>query len=55
MIAQKDLCNYLNQLLQPELYRDYCPNGLQIEGVANKQVEATIDSRQTDNRSATML
>ena len=28
----KDLNNYLNQLLQPERFSDYCPNGLQVEG-----------------------
>ena len=27
-----DLSNYLNQLLQPERFSDYCPNGLQVEG-----------------------
>ncbi|MES2579114.1 MAG: Nif3-like dinuclear metal center hexameric protein [Pseudomonadota bacterium] len=27
-----DLKNYLNQLLQPERFSDYCPNGLQVEG-----------------------
>ena len=27
-----DLNNYLNSLLQPELFSDYCPNGLQVEG-----------------------
>jgi dinuclear metal center YbgI/SA1388 family protein len=27
-----DLSNYLNALLQPERFSDYCPNGLQIEG-----------------------
>ncbi len=27
-----DLSNYLNQLLRPEQFSDYCPNGLQIEG-----------------------
>ncbi|MES2546234.1 MAG: Nif3-like dinuclear metal center hexameric protein [Pseudomonadota bacterium] len=27
-----DLNNYLNQLLKPELFNDYCPNGLQVEG-----------------------
>jgi dinuclear metal center YbgI/SA1388 family protein len=26
------LNNYLNTLLQPELFSDYCPNGLQVEG-----------------------
>ncbi|MBA2654755.1 MAG: Nif3-like dinuclear metal center hexameric protein [Gammaproteobacteria bacterium] len=24
--------NYLNDLLQPQLFRDYCPNGLQVQG-----------------------
>ena len=27
-----DLNEYLNQLLQPERFSDYCPNGLQVEG-----------------------
>ncbi len=27
-----DLTNYLNQLLRPEQFSDYCPNGLQVEG-----------------------
>lgn len=27
-----DLNDYLNQLLQPERFSDYCPNGLQVEG-----------------------
>ncbi|MFT4613442.1 MAG: dinuclear metal center YbgI/SA1388 family protein [Bacteroidia bacterium] len=27
-----DLVNYLDQCLQPELFQDYCPNGLQVEG-----------------------
>jgi dinuclear metal center YbgI/SA1388 family protein len=27
-----DLNNYLIELLQPERFRDYCPNGLQVEG-----------------------
>lgn len=32
MITLQDLLQYLNQLLQPELFSDVCPNGLQIEG-----------------------
>ena len=28
------LNNYLNTLLQPERFSDYCPNGLQVEGKA---------------------
>ncbi|HSI24145.1 MAG TPA: Nif3-like dinuclear metal center protein, partial [Methylotenera sp.] len=27
-----ELNNYLNLLLQPERFSDYCPNGLQVEG-----------------------
>ena len=27
-----ELNNYLNALLQPERFSDYCPNGLQVEG-----------------------
>ncbi len=26
------LSNYLNALLQPERFSDYCPSGLQVEG-----------------------
>lgn len=26
---------YLNDLLQPEMFNDYCPNGLQVEGKAD--------------------
>ncbi len=30
---QRDkITTYLNELLKPELFKDYCPNGLQIEG-----------------------
>ncbi len=32
-----DLNNYLNQLLRPEQFTDYCPNGLQVEGRAEIQ------------------
>ncbi len=28
----KELNNYIAQLLQPERFNDYCPNGLQVEG-----------------------
>lgn len=31
-IKRNDLMQYLNTLLQPEKCKDYCPNGLQIEG-----------------------
>ena len=32
-----DLNNYLNQLLKPEQFTDYCPNGLKVEGRAEIQ------------------
>ncbi|NJD24989.1 MAG: Nif3-like dinuclear metal center hexameric protein [Betaproteobacteria bacterium] len=28
----EELVGYLDRLLQPALFRDYCPNGLQVEG-----------------------
>jgi dinuclear metal center YbgI/SA1388 family protein len=31
-IQRTELLAYLNQLLQPEKLKDYCPNGLQVEG-----------------------
>lgn len=31
-VSLKQLVNYCNSLLTPEKYRDYCPNGLQVEG-----------------------
>lgn len=32
MITNKELLQYLNKLLVPDNFKDYCPNGLQIEG-----------------------
>ncbi len=31
-IKRDQLMNYLSELLQPAKYKDYCPNGLQVEG-----------------------
>lgn len=31
-LSQNDLLQYLNNLLNPQLFEDYAPNGLQIEG-----------------------
>ena len=41
-----DLSNYLNELLAPEKFNDYCPNGLQIEGkpIINKIVTGVTAS-----------
>ncbi len=34
-MIRNELENYLNQLLKPELVKDFCPNGLQIQGSDN--------------------
>ncbi|MBN3562953.1 Nif3-like dinuclear metal center hexameric protein [Aliamphritea spongicola] len=31
-VKLNEIVNYTNNLLSPERYRDYCPNGLQVEG-----------------------
>ena len=31
-ISNKSLLAYLNKLLKPELVKDYCPNGMQVQG-----------------------
>ncbi|AMC37164.1 Nif3-like dinuclear metal center hexameric protein [Janthinobacterium sp. B9-8] len=36
-MARQDLENYIGQLLLVDTWRDYCPNGLQIEGRKNVQ------------------
>jgi len=35
MIENYVLLNKLNQILEPDKFKDYCPNGLQIEGQKN--------------------
>ncbi len=32
-VAVKDLDRHLNELLEPQAFKDYCPNGLQVEGM----------------------
>jgi len=49
VIARQDLLNYFQSLLSPELFDDYAPNGLQIEGKERVKkiafaVSATQDS-----------
>jgi dinuclear metal center YbgI/SA1388 family protein len=34
-VSLNELCQYLDTMLQPERYADYCPNGLQVEGRAS--------------------
>ena len=31
-MKREELVNYLDGLLMPERFKDYCPNGLQVEG-----------------------
>ena len=31
-ISRQELADWLNEALQPERFRDYCPNGLQVQG-----------------------
>ncbi len=33
-MRREEFADYLNGILMPELFRDYCPNGLQVEGRA---------------------
>ncbi len=40
MITLQDLCADLDSLLQPSLYSDSCPNGLQVEG--KKQINTIV-------------
>lgn len=59
-INNDELLRYLNQLLSPEKVKDYCPNGLQIEGKReiNKIVcgvtasQALIDAAISENADA---
>ena len=39
-MLQKTLIHHLNTLLTPEKYKDYCPNGLQVEG--NQHIHTII-------------
>lgn len=34
-VSLNELCQYLDTILQPERFVDYCPNGLQVEGRAS--------------------
>jgi len=41
MIALKELVDYTNKLLDVNSFSDYCPNGLQVEGVPEVKVLAS--------------
>ncbi|WP_434779204.1 Nif3-like dinuclear metal center hexameric protein [Neisseria sp. Ec49-e6-T10] len=63
MIKRDALLNWLNQLLKPELFQDYAPNGLQIEGNENINTvvgavtasEAAIDAAIAFNADALLV
>ncbi|HSC81647.1 MAG TPA: Nif3-like dinuclear metal center hexameric protein [Chitinolyticbacter sp.] len=40
-VPRAQLIDYIGQLLEPERWRDYCPNGLQVEGRAQVSKLAT--------------
>jgi len=48
MVQIKDLLNYTNNILEIERFRDYCPNGLQVEGRSevNKIVSGVTASQE---------
>ncbi|SCC90693.1 GTP cyclohydrolase 1 type 2 homolog [Chlamydiales bacterium SCGC AG-110-P3] len=41
MITLQELCDKLDLLLDSSLYKDYCPNGLQVEGKSEVRTVAT--------------
>ncbi len=53
MQTQSELLNWLNQLLKPEIYDDYGPNGLQVEGKNEiKRVAFAVSATQESLRNA---
>lgn len=52
-ITCSQLHNYLNQLLKPELFDDYCPNGLQISGQETiKKIAFAVSATQSSIKEA---
>lgn len=46
-MKREELLEYLDRLLQPALFRDYCPNGLQVEGRAEvRRIVAGVTASQ---------
>ena len=56
MINREELEQFLKNLLRPELFDDYCPNGLQVEGNAEikKIIFAVSATRESSEYSAKM-
>ena len=42
-VARDTLTRYLDELLKPEGFKDYCPNGLQVEGKAKRDQRGPED------------
>ncbi len=63
MITRNSLGTYLNDLLQVSQFKDYCPNGLQVEGTGNiKKIvtgvtasQALIDASIKENADALLV
>jgi dinuclear metal center YbgI/SA1388 family protein len=62
-VSRNELLSFLNSLLKPEKIKDYCPNGLQVEGKGqiNKLVtgvtasQALIDQAIAENADAILV
>ncbi|MCB1112597.1 MAG: Nif3-like dinuclear metal center hexameric protein [Chlamydiales bacterium] len=52
MITLQELCSYLDDLLQVENFKDYCPNGLQVEGKKEVRKVATAVSASVETIKA---
>ena len=51
--TQLNLLNYFNQLLSPDLFEDYAPNGLQVEGKSDlERVAFAVSATQESLRGA---
>ena len=46
---------YLNKLLEASRFKDYCPNGLQVEGRRRVSKLATRESSRTSPMSSTLM
>ncbi len=52
-ISRNELLNYLNQLMSPQLFEDYAPNGLQVEGASEiTKIAFAVSATQESLRSA---
>lgn len=47
MAQRHELISLCNQLLQPQLFKDYCPNGLQVEGSSEVKNRLWRDCKQS--------